>query len=254
MYHWVGVGEAAITHQFSHIEVGGERAVGCTAEDFRMVFGLGPAHPDTTPETRCRKLLTALETDLVGLRWGRQVHGNGVVVIDSAPEGALTGVAGVGSCDALVTDRPGVGLVVWSADCVPVLLAGPGVVAAIHSGWRGSAADIVGVVVRRLELSFGVTADQLVAALGPAISGAHYEVGPEVVEALESVGSGTVDWRRGDHVDLRLFLAGRLCRLGVPRESIGIVGPCTYSTPGLASFRRDGDAAGRQLSVVSLRG
>jgi len=254
LYHWVGIEEGSIVHLFSEIEIAGEQAISSTAEGFRMAFGLGPARPERKPEFRCRELLTALESDLVGLRWGRQVHGTDVVVLDGRWVGAVTGVTCVGSCDALITDQPGIGLIVWSADCVPILVAGPGVVAAIHSGWRGSAADIVGVVIRRLERTFGITADRLVVALGPAISGSHYEVGREVIGALESVGSETGDWRREDRVDLRLFLTGRLRQLGVPRESISVIGPCTYATPALASFRRDGDAAGRQFSLVYLRG
>lgn len=254
LYHWARIGEGNIGSLFSEIDIAGEQALSRRVERSQMTFGLGPAHTGRKPELRARELLTALGSDLLGLRWGHQVHGSDVVVIGSESDGSLTGTGCVGSCDALVTDQPGVGLVVWTADCVPVLLEGPGVVAAIHSGWRGTAADIVGVVIHRLEREFGVTSGQLYAALGPAISGLHYEVGPEVIDALGSIGSDSEDWRRDDHIDLRLLLADRLRQLGVRRESIGIIGPCTFSTACLASYRRDGDSAGRQFSLVYLRG
>jgi hypothetical protein len=130
------------------------------------------------------------------------------------------------------------------------MLAGEGVVAAVHAGWRGCAADIVGRVVDRFSDSHGLGPDQLWAALGPAISGDCYPVGGEVIDGLAQVGVAEKLWRDGHHVDLRAFLVARLEKLGVPRENIDVVGPCTASSPRLASFRRDGDAAGRQWSVV----
>jgi YfiH family protein len=144
----------------------------------------------------------------------------------------------------------GLGLMVWTADCVPVLMAGDGAVAAVHAGWRGCAADIVGVALRRLAAEHGVAAERLDVALGPAISGPAYPVGPEVVDALGRLGLDPSGWNDKGRVDLRAFLAARLSALGVAPERIERVGPCTASTPGLASFRRDGAAAGRQWSLV----
>lgn len=253
MYHWVRDREGTIGIRFEEKAVAGNPVLECTSDQSRMFFGLGPALGAGQAENRSCEILAALGSDLEGLRWGRQVHGCEVTVIDGVSNGGLAGTACIGSCDALITARPGVGLMVWTADCVPLLLEGPGVVAAIHSGWRGTASDIVGVVVGRIEAEYGISAERISVALGPAISGQHYEVGPEVVEALESIDSGYGVWRWDDHVDLRLFLAGRLRRLGVPKESITIVGPCTFSTASLASYRRDGDAAGRQFSLVFLR-
>ena len=139
---------------------------------------------------------------------------------------------------------------VWTADCVPVLMAGDGAVAAVHAGWRGCAADIVGVALRLLEAEHGVAATRLAVALGPAISGPAYPVGPEVVDALNRLGGDASGWNDEGRVDLRAFLAARLAALGVAPQRIERVGPCTASTPGLASFRRDGTAAGRQWSLV----
>jgi len=253
LYHWVRTREATIDLTFSEIEIANERALDRTAAGARMTFGLGPAIGGGNRGVRSREIFNALQPGLRGYRWARQVHGIEVAVIGREADGGVTESACVGSCDAMVTDQRGVGLMVWTADCVPVLLEGPGVVAAIHSGWRGTAADIVRVVIRRLESEYGVTPDQLSAALGPAITGPHYEVGHDVVDSLRSIGIGGDEWLRGNHVDLRLFLAARLGQLGVPHESIGVIGPCTFSTTSLASYRRDGSDAGRQFSLVYLR-
>ena len=250
LYHWVGIGEATIETSFSEKEIAGERALEGSLGGARMLFGLGPPLAADLPEIRSLRLLDALRPEIHVLRWGRQVHGCEIASVtcdgDLVPDGAAT----IGECDALVTGEPGVGLMVWTADCVPILLAGGGVVAAVHSGWRGTAADIVGAVVRRFRLDYGVAADQIHAALGPAVSGARYEVGPDVVSALEAVGPDDDGWRRGNRVDLRRFLTGRLQRLGLEPGSIGVIGPCTAATAHLASYRRDGAAAGRQWSFI----
>ena len=159
----------------------------------------------------------------------------------------------VGDGDGLVTDRPGHGALVWTADCVPVLIAGADVVAAVHSGWRGSAADVVGAAVGVLEKTFGAAPRTLHAALGPSVCGRCYRVGPEVPAAHGAFGLDEDRWRdgdHGDHVDLRGFLSARLEALGVPAEQIETVGGCTVESADLASYRRDGEAAGRQWAMV----
>ena len=173
---------------FSSTEIGEERALERSTPSSRMVFGLGPPAHEGDRDARARRILSALEDDVVCLRWGHQVHGRDIETVRHSADRGLPGAAVVGTCDGLVTAESGVALMVWTADCVPVLLEAPGVVAAVHSGWRGTAADIVGAAVRRLEDEHGASPENIVAVLGPAISGPRYEVAAEVVEALLSVG------------------------------------------------------------------
>jgi YfiH family protein len=153
-----------------------------------------------------------------------------------------------------VTTTRGLGVAVWTADCVPVLLRGPGVVAAVHAGWRGCAADVVGAAVRQIDARHRCPPGELTVALGPAVCGACYQVGPEVRRALREVGRNETRWRDHDRVDLRAFLAVRLEALGVAADRIETVGGCTVEGAELASYRRDGRAAGRQWSLVVLTG
>jgi YfiH family protein len=159
----------------------------------------------------------------------------------------------VGICDGLLTAERGVALTVRTADCLPVGLAGADVVALLHAGWRGLAADIVGAAVRRLWAEYGAAAKELEAVVGVGIGPCHYEVGPEVVDALarrEVVGA---PWRRERAVDLAAWARGRLEALGVPANAITVVPGCTACTPDYHSFRRDGLSAGRQWSAAVLR-
>jgi hypothetical protein len=196
------------------------------------------------------RVLESLQPELGAIRWGEQIHGRVVASLAAEPGQFLEKVACVGRCDALITTDSGVGLVVWTADCVPILIAGGGVVGAVHSGWRGSVADITGAVVRRYAVEFGISSHDLEAWLGPAVSGSRYPVGREVVDGLRAFGVDEKRWRAGRHVDLRGFLAARMENLGLDPAAIRTVGSCTASTPELASYRRDGMNAGRQWSMI----
>lgn len=170
------------------------------------------------------------------LRMPEQVHGIRVV-----QPSRLRGLP----ADGLWLPAEGRGAIgVRTADCIPVLLAGPDdSVAAIHAGWRGVAGRIVErwLAARRRA---GV-AGPWVAALGPAADGCCYEVGPEVAAAVG------LSPRHG-RIDLRRLLAGRLLALGC--EVVESVGPCTIcgGAP-WASWRRQGPAAGRNVAWIAAK-
>jgi len=229
--------------------VGGERALVASEAGARVLFTLGPPARRASPVARVTRLIAALAPELVAARWGVQVHGATVAAVDAPVE---AGASCVGEVDALVTDRDGVGLVVWGADCVTVLLGSGRAVGAAHAGWRGAAAGVVPATVRALTHRYGVEPHELSAWLGPSIGACHYPVGPEVIAALAATGIAEEHWRRDDRVDLRGFLRAELERAGV--RGVESVGGCTACEPGLASYRRDGRHAGRQLAMVMRDG
>ena len=188
----------------------------------------------------------------------RQVHGRHVLVVDGAPAPRKDDVFGVG--DALMTREEGILLGIQSADCTPILLADSGGpwIAAVHAGWRGTAARILDAVLDRLEEN-AVPASRLVAAIGPCISQDRYEVGPEVVEALATghahlhVPAGAVRPGRHDraHVDVVAFNKAVLVGRGVSPESILDAALCTAGCPDLfPSYRRDGKGTGRIVTGI----
>jgi len=94
--------------------------------------------------------------------------------------------------DGLITCDAGVALLVFTADCVPILLHDPvsGVIAAVHAGWRGTARDIAGAAVRKMVKEFGCVPVDISAAIGPCISGCCFETSRDVVDALyEALGT-----------------------------------------------------------------
>ncbi|MSP56504.1 MAG: peptidoglycan editing factor PgeF [Myxococcales bacterium] len=179
-----------------------------------------------------------------------QVHGARVVSADDildAPSSQLL------DADAIISTRPDAVIAVRVADCVPILLVGRHGVAAVHAGWKGTAAGIAQAAMEALCAAGGDRPDEVRAVIGPCISGAAYEVGPDVLKAMERVApAGGRRWRTTgsngrDHVDLAAVNANILTALGVHVEVMRV---CTYSTPDLWSYRLDGERAGRQAAVI----
>ncbi len=225
------------------VAIADEHALRLVDGDATVVFGLGPAVGRSADGGRLFEAAQAL--GLRAVRWARQVHSSTVVRIE-AP--LAESEACVGAADGLITSETGVGLAVWTADCVPMVLVAPGAVAAVHAGWRGCAAGIAAVAVARLTAPDGLPPHALTAYLGPAISARHYQVGPEVAATLAATGVDPTFWLHDGRVDLRGFLTAQLTGLGVSR--VQTIGHCTYHSPELASYRRDGEDAGRQWSLV----
>jgi YfiH family protein len=231
-------------NRWREIAIGDDRALVRSKDGVTMIFGLGPPRGRAKEPDRLAAICDLLP--VMGLRFCRQVHGR---IIHDIPDGTVD-VAEIGPGDGLTTAGTGTGLLVWTADCVPVLVAGETGVAAVHAGWRGCAADVAGAVVEVLCRRNHVTPDFLHAALGPSVCGACYEVGPEVVDALGRFGVDESRWLDGANIDLRGFLTARLEALGLSTDRIESVGGCTIESPELASHRRDGAAAGRQWSMI----
>jgi polyphenol oxidase len=189
-----------------------------------------------------------------------QVHGREVRVVRDRGDAASERER----CDALTTDLPGVLLGVKTADCVPVLLADPrrGACAAVHAGWRGTLAEVVGGALARMREEFGTRPPDVRAAIGPAARACCYEVGPEVVAAFRDKFSNADSLfapTRAGHAlaDIQLANRDQLVEAGVASERIHTLPLCTICRPELFfSYRREKKLhgkTGRLLSVIGRR-
>ena len=182
-----------------------------------------------------------------------QVHGCTVV---PARDTLATRVA----ADAITSVRGGHAVLVRVADCVPILLACPrtGAVAAVHAGWRGVVAGIAPAAVAAL-VDLGADARTLLAAVGPCISARHFEIGPEVAEALAGAGLAECVVEPGvhgpkHHADLVRAVRVQLERCGLAAAHIDAEPPCTYADrTRFFSYRRDGAASGRLAAIIAPR-
>ena len=163
--------------------------------------------------------------------WVNQVHGNTVLTVDEA--------GAAGDADGLLTDRPRLGLLVATADCVPVVIEGEHSSAMVHAGWRGMAKGVVAAGVAAM-VDAG---DRPVrAAIGPSIGPCCYEVGQEVADALAPF-EATTSWGTTS-VNLWAAAEAQLGGLAVWRADL-----CTFTDDRFLSYRRDG-TTDRQVSVT----
>ena len=192
----------------------------------------------------------------------QQLHSDIVHRLDEAPGGTLEG-------DALMTNVPGLLLVIRTADCLPVLLLDEAnrAVAAVHCGWRGTESRLLAKAVKAMSQAYGSRPGDMLAALGPCIGAACYEVGPEVRDAFLRAGfPPTVFVERGHvpgvHVpglkgkyllDLKAANVRLLDGLGFQRANVFDAGPaCTHCEPRLLSYRRNSADPRRMHNFIGL--
>lgn len=216
-------------------------------------------HRGDAPENVQRNyeiLADALGFDTANLVLTHQTHTDTVLRVGSAQYGAGLTQPELPECDALITNVPGTALVVFSADCTPILLYDPvtGAVGAAHAGWRGTAAGIAAKTVQKMCEAYGCKAETIRAAIGPNIAQCCFETNWDVPEAMiNSLGKEAENYirQKGDkyYVNLKEMNALWLKRAGV--ESISISDACTACRPDLYwSYRRVGNDRGSQGAII----
>ncbi|MFH1116826.1 MAG: peptidoglycan editing factor PgeF [Pseudomonadota bacterium] len=193
----------------------------------------------------------------------RQIHGDGMAVLDRFPGGAP-------DADAMIAERPGIFPAIRTADCLPILILEPRkrIAAAIHAGWRGTTLRITRKVVAVLKKRFRCEPSNMIVGLGPAIGACCYEVDDTVltplrkaipradrfIEVKRRVLPGTDEPTVSYRLDLTAVNRYELKAEGVPEENILEQGLCTCCNPQLFfSYRRDGALAGRHISLTGFR-
>lgn len=237
--------EAAATAAFRVRRVSTTREGGVSAPPFDT-FNLGD-HVGDDPvavETNRRRLGDRLGMGLERLVFMEQVHGRTVTVVDGPTSEPVP------MTDALVTTQRDLGLVVLTADCVPVLLSDEeaGVVAAVHAGRVGARIGILPRVLAAM-VELGAVPARIGALLGPAASGRHYEVPASMRSDVDKhlPGSATTTVRHTPGLDIPAGLRAQLIAAGV--SGVAQDPRCTIEDRTLFSHRREG-STGRIASVV----
>jgi YfiH family protein len=221
--------------------------------------------PGRIAETR-RAWGEAIGVDAASAVAARQVHGKGVAAVTAADRGRGAKVLGTGipATDALLTDVPGLPLLMCFADCTPLLFFDPrrGVVGIAHAGWRGTVADIAGETVRTMLARYGSSPRDLLAGIGPAIGRCCYVVDAPVIDAWAALGVhdpavteeiAPADGRRQWRFDLPLANRRLLERAGIPAGQIEDAGICTSChVAEYSSHRAEQGRAGRFAAIIAL--
>lgn len=192
-----------------------------------------------------------------GMRFAQlnQVHGKAIHTVGLGHRGNPRPAS-----DGLVTTAAGLALCIFTADCVPVLLADTerGVIGALHAGWRGTLAGIAAAGIRAMARQ-GARPARINAALGPAIGPCCYEVDAPLARRFERrIPHARDHMRVGDrpdkaYLDLRGIIVDQLVAAGLERDAIQSIGPCTRCTSERYFSRRaaGGATTGLQLSFIA---
>ncbi|MBE0643695.1 MAG: peptidoglycan editing factor PgeF [Bacteroidetes bacterium] len=239
---------SALLSQFPHVRMAQSTRQGEAPDapfDFNLGYNLGDE--DSRVTGNIARFAGAVDLEPEDLAFMHQVHGE--TIREVSEPGAYE------DTDALITQQPGVGLTVRTADCVPVMLYAPAanVIAAVHAGWRGTAEHITRKTVERLQADFGAEADSIFAFIGAAAGLCCYEIGDEVAALFPE------RWlERAEGKPARLDLPGvnrhQLEEAGIPEANIEVCGLCSIHEQHLLhSYRRDGAQSGRMLATIVLR-
>lgn len=176
----------------------------------------------------------------------KQVHGDRVTFI---VEGS-----NCGESDAMITDKPNLGLAISSADCPAVFLfdVKNKVIAAVHTGWRGTEKKILLKVLNKLEQDFSTKPANIAAYIAPSITQKNYEVGEEVASLFEHKYS--VKRNSKYLLDLQSINRDLMLSFGLLKRNIQVSSLCSYEMRDLLhSYRRDGEISGRAFGIIAIK-
>ncbi len=202
---------------------------------------------DTIMKNRARFFgsLGIVETSLVH---ANQVHSDGVSIVTKPGLYPAT--------DALITSQKGLNLVISVADCMPVMLydKANGVIANIHSGWRGTQKNIVGKTISLMKSDFGTEPKKLAVFTGPAISKPNFEVDKDVADMFPAEYVSPKPGADGKFIiDTGKMVYSSLLAAGVPAGNIEQYPECTFASDYLHSYRRDKSSSGRMFAVLGMK-
>lgn len=249
--------QAGVAHGFT-------TRLGGVSEGIYSSLNLGANRGDDPARVRenYRRVCEALGVEMGKLVFSGQVHQAEVRRVTLADGGTGLDRAVDYDADGLITDEPGLTLVVFGADCLTILLCDPKkrVAAAVHAGWRGTALGIVARAVESMVRDYGCREEDILAAIGPGISGCCFETGPEVPEAMEkALGEEALPYissaPAGKYmVDLKGLNALWLNRSGVLTTNIDISPECTLCSPEVYwSHRYTKGERGSQAALICLK-
>ena len=245
-----------IAHGFS-TRLGGVSQGVCAGLNLGYNRGDDPEHVLENFRLFCR----AIGADYEGIVKTRQVHLDHVQPVTGADKGRDLFRPAPWETDGLVTDVPGLCLTVFSADCVPVLFYDPHrrCIAAVHSGWRGTAMAIAARAVDRMVADYGCRPDHILAAVGPSISQCCFETHSDVPDAMTSaLGPAAAPFLREQgngkyHVDLKGIIRHTLLTAGLAPAHISVTDHCTACRTDLYwSHRLLGDRRGSMAAMIQL--
>lgn len=247
---------AGVRHGFS-------TRLGGVSEGMWASLNLGISRGDDPDHVRenYRRFFAAIGVEGGRLAMTNQIHGGAVRTVTTADLKADPYDKVTYEADGLMTDLPGVALVIYSADCIPILFYDPErrVIAAVHAGWRGTAAGIATAAVARMKDVYGCRPENILAAIGPGIGPDCFETHEDVPNAMTAALSTAVlqhikiKENGKFSVDLKGVNAMRLEQAGLDPAHIAVSQVCTAcDQERFWSHRRQGTSRGSMAAAIQL--
>lgn len=211
---------------------------------FNMSYSVGD-YKKNVDENRS-EFFRILGLDSSKIAYQKQIHSDIVNIVNEP--------GFVGFSDAMITNKTNIGLAISSADCVPIFLYDKNkkVVAAVHSGWRGTHKKILYKTLQILLHEFNSEPKNLFVYIGPSISQKNYQVGQEVAELFDK--KYLHEKNSQIYLDIKTANVDILLSFGILEKQIEVSNLCTFEEKELLfSFRRDGSLSGRSLGVIAIK-
>lgn len=226
-----------------------KRIGGVSKGDFDSLnLGLNTEDAEQYVEQNRKLFFSVLGIDESKLASSYQVHGSEILIAHEAQR--ATGY------DAIITNEANLFVAVTIADCTPVLIYDKRThaVAAIHAGWRGTAAKIVERTLYEMQKNFGTTGEDCFAYIGTCISKNAFEVGNEVAEQFDKVFVQFNETKQKYFIDLKAAILQQLESFEIPLSQIEIAETCTVlNNDNYFSYRKENGKTGRMLAVIGRK-
>ncbi|RKY31368.1 MAG: peptidoglycan editing factor PgeF [Candidatus Omnitrophota bacterium] len=200
------------------------------------------------------KFLRTLGIDYKDLVCAKQIHSNQIRYVSDSDKGkgALSYDTALADTDALITNKKGLPLAIFTADCLSIFLYAETIPALglVHAGREGTRENIVSETIIQMQKRFNLKAEDLKACFGPAIRSCCYEVGRD----FKDFGYGLIKRDSRYYIDLIEANKKQILDRGIKKENIRVCGICTScENDRFFSFRKEGRSSGRMISAAMLK-
>ena len=247
-YYCPELSEKGFNHLFS------TRIGGCSFDKNELNFGTSSGDTNENILKNYSRVFEILKTTPENTVKSKQTHSDTIITVDKSfgGEGIIKDQRFM-EADGLITTDSDLALLVFYADCVPVIIADPvrKSACAVHSGWRGTKENITIKAIEKM-INLGSEPKDLMAVIGPAIGVCHFEVSENVYMEFKNSPYNEFAIVKDDkfYIDLKKTVKKQIVNSGVLEENIAISDICTYCDNEMYSFRREGEKAGRMAAFI----
>ncbi len=228
---------------------------GVSFDEGELNFGTSCGDSNENVLENFKRALLCIDSDCENAVRSKQTHSDVVLSVDKSFGGCgILREQRFFEADGLLTDEKGLSLIVFYADCVPVIIADKKtrVISAVHSGWRGTQSNIVSKAIEKMINSKNCNPSDMIVAVGPCIGMCHFEVDKSVYDVFIPVYGEEFGKIENDRyfVDLGRIVSKQAEIAGVKKENIAFIDKCTFCDSELYSYRRQKERAGRMAAII----